>query len=535
MSNTKTLIGFNIGPIYEVMQHSKKTRELWFGSYLFSMLVRMVYDNLNDKGYSFIKPFYEQVNEEKSTTGLFPDRIVATSSKERDIVLQELTEIAKKIKSDFIKIINDLIESEKTKKIKNNSVDEIVNNYLQLDFVVLDPGATEDKDFVRTAESYLDAVEKNRSFELGKNSPTCYRCKSLPAVVEVYEKHDETQKDQKLCPFCFVKLRSHYSIEIQNRTGVTKNKPFPSLIEIAAAELKERHSKIFDKLLENDEEDIFNDTTIKKEVKEYHKYFALFMADGDNLSKVAKNLESPEELSRYLFAFGKKVHGIAQDEFKGHPIYIGGDDIFAIMPLAYKSTDGLKTVLDFANRINKEYQKEVSLKITGSNNPADGKTSVSIGVVAAYYKFPLAFALEEVQTQLFDVAKQAPGKNALAVRFIQHSGAVSDFKLKFDDSTLEPFNNLFRSVLSSKEGFPSVNHKIAKYKSLLSNLRYVYQLDNLLEKRFYEGFENEEHRLNFENLIKASLIKLLRSDEAEKALDNVSKMIHVLKFIKGEK
>ncbi len=546
MSTEKNLIGFNIGPIYEVMKHSKKTRELWFGSYLFSMIIKMVYDKLDKKNYKIIKPSYEEDKIEKITAGLFPDRIVATILKNKKEVDKELKEITDNVKSEFAQIVNNLVEKEcirpitdknkniyKATKNLNGLSKQIIEEYLQLDYVILPQNKIEEKDIIKEVESYLDAVELNRSFTLGKNEPTCYRCKSLPAVIEVFEQWEKpANQKQKLCPFCFIKLRSHFSKEIQKLTGIEDEKPFPSLVDISAIELKEKYSKLFKEYEDQDEQILFENSEIRKELKDYHKYYALYMADGDNLSKVAKHLSSPEELSKYLFSFGKCVHNISKNDFKGEPIYIGGDDILAIMPFAFNEKDGFKTILDFAARINDLYNEHVAGKITGANND---KTSLSAGIVIAYYKFPLSIAMEEVQKQLFESAKRIENKNGLAVKFIQHSGAESNFQMRFNDPILSVFSELYKSVLSSEKGFPAVHHKIDKYKTLLINLGSEIQLDNLLEKRFYEGFENEKQKELFTSLVKASLLKFLKGNQAEEELNRIGNMLHILKFIKGEK
>lgn len=544
MSTVKNLIGFNIGPIYEVMKHSKKTRELWFGSYLFSMLIKMVYEKL--KGYTIIKPYYEEVNKEKSTAGLFPDRIVAITSTTKEKIKAELDTIVKEVKEEYSKIIINLVTNEAKRPITDtsgtdhkaatiiyNPTADIINEYLQLDYVIIPQDTLDDKDIIKEVESYLDAVEVNRSFALGKNEPTCYRCKSLPAIVEVFEQWEsEPNQKQKLCPFCFIKLRSHFSKEIQELTGIEDKKPFSALRDISAIELKSNFEDVFKEYEDRDEEDLFANYKIKNAIKDYHKYYALFMADGDNLSKVSKNLKTPEELSKYLFDFGKTVHNLSKNEYHGEPIYIGGDDIFAIMPFAFSNTEGIKTIFDFVLHVNDEYNNKVVASI---NSTKEDKTSLSVGVVIAYYKFPLAMALEEVHKQLFEVAKQIKGKNGLAVKFIQHSGAESKFACRFDDPILSTYSDLYKIVLASGNGFPAVHHKIDKYKTLLINIDNENKLENLLAKRFYEGFTDDEQKESFNALMKKTLIKFLKGKEAENELDRVSDMLHILKFIKGEK
>lgn len=539
MNDYKTLIGITIGPIHEIMKHSKKTRELWFGSYLFSMLMKNIYEKLETKNYSFLKPFKDNSSNlgalPVTTAGLFPDRIVARTDKEIYVVSNEINEIIKQTNKNFIKIINDLITAEAARKVNSNPsvillknalqlTDTIVNDYLKIDFVAIPANGIEENNIVGEIEKYLDAIDVNRSFSLGENLPTCFRCKSLPAIVEVYEQFNTPANEkQKLCPFCFIKLRSHHSKAIQDLTGISPAKPFPSISEISAVELKEKYQKLF---MNQDDEIDFNNFPNDGSVKNYHKYYALFMADGDNLSSTASLLKTPEFLSKCLFEFGNEVHRITENDYKGKLIYMGGDDIFTLMPFAFKERNNIKTILDYAFQINKFYKDLVTNQIEGST------TSLSIGIVIAYYKFPLSIAIEEVYEQLFNNAKNIPNKNGLAVKFIQHSGADSSFKIRLDNPNLALILDIYKNVLLTDDHFPGVHHKLKKYEKVLPNLMSDRQIDVFFEKRINEGFKNDEQKTLFLELIKSSFRK--SKSEIEEELDKVGNILHVLKFLKGD-
>ena len=84
MNNYTTLLGFTIGPIYELMSHSKKTRELWFSSFFFSWYVKMLYGELSKTpSIEPLSPFFNPTKPPANTkAGLFPDHIIAQSKDE---------------------------------------------------------------------------------------------------------------------------------------------------------------------------------------------------------------------------------------------------------------------------------------------------------------------------------------------------------------------------------------------------------------------------------------------------------------------
>ena len=533
MNKIKTLIGFNIGPIGEIMKHSRKTREIWFGSYMFSMLVKMVYDKMDKEKFQVLKPFSNK-DIQKTNTGFFPDRIIASSHETKAELNSLMISIIREVKEDFLEMLNRLIEIEIKEggELLNSNTRKVLDVYLQMDCVAFDADDINPKDYIKITESYLDALEVSRTYTPGINEPTCERCLSLPGIIETYVWKDEERKKQKMCPFCFMKLSAHKLDKVQNETELSTNKPFPSIMEITADELKEKYEKLFRLLLENDEQDIFTDKSIKTDLKDYHKYIALVTADGDNLGEASKNCNSPQELSECLSQFGKQVYNISKQEFHAEPIYIGGDDLFCMLPMVTKNKTGIVSVFDYIKMLNELYNNLVSEKVTG--------TTLSIGVVIAYYKFPLNIALEKMYKQLNEKSKSIAGKNALSLLFIQHSGNMSGFTSKLDNPVLAKFNEFFINTVNDGKGFPAVNHKIDKYKNLLLNLRADYQLVNLMEKRFLEGFRSKEQETEFIELMKTALhenatVALITGEDALIAMNNLSDMLHILKFVKGDK
>jgi len=77
MTESQTYAGLTLGPIYEVMRHSKKTREQWFGSYFFSWFMEIVMKDLAEiLGPDIFLTPHLMNHESKSYAGKYPDRFV---------------------------------------------------------------------------------------------------------------------------------------------------------------------------------------------------------------------------------------------------------------------------------------------------------------------------------------------------------------------------------------------------------------------------------------------------------------------------
>ena len=383
-NNYQSVFGFTIGPIYEMMSHSQKTRELWFSSFFFSWYVKRLYQNLEDeKCFTFLTPYYAPGSMgEKTKAGLFPDHIIAQSEKSVDEIYNLLKVIIRGVGTEFINMIDELGKSKYLINKDKNDVEKIFTDYIQTSFVVFPADKMPDnKKIIETIDTYLDALERNRSFTLGKKESTCYRCKSLPSIfihtIEItLASGKRKKKEEKLCPFCFLKYECHRSEVVKNEVGITEENEFryPSTGEISAFELLQKIKKedleVYIKKWEEIEFDKSRDGGKEfrkllpkkgKEVQPYHKYMAIVQADGDNLGDTANKLGNPRELSQLLFDFGKTAYNITK-EFHGEPIYIGGDDVMSFMPTAFSERDNFFTVIDYIQKLSKAYKCKMNEK-----------------------------------------------------------------------------------------------------------------------------------------------------------------------------
>jgi len=545
-TNYQSIFGFTIGPIYELMSHSKKTRELWFSSFFFSWYLKELYKRLaNLQHYRFLKPKVNLSLLPKSKAGLFPDHIVAYSKEDVENTFNDIEKCINENNKYFIDIIDNLGIAHYLSSKSKTDVVKIFNDYLQTNFIVVPAKGINENEAVKTIENYLDALERNRSFTLRKNEPTCYRCKSLPAIFEIHDKYDDRSKDQEVCPFCFMKFMSNQSKEICAETSQKSGFRYRSTGEIAADELirKINVSGLSEYFKSNDEIEYEGDKGEEfkkllpekgKEIRPYHKYMAIVQADGDNLGETANKVQNPEELSELLFEFGQEALDITI-KYHGEAIYIGGDDILSFMPTAFKDGDFFFSIIDYVNEISMAYKHKLYCKgLPGS---------LSVGVHLFYYKSPLSLAIQNAREQLFDVAKKIPGKDSVALLLTQHSGQKIGLQFKFCSDELGLFNSILKNTISGKTDYPKgIHHKLSLYRNVLTNLTGIDQIDYFFINRFnedihktYSGMENIKKYLTKMLSIKTSSgVKILNGEKAEEKLSEFISHIKFIKFLSGE-
>lgn len=553
MNNYASLLGFTIGPIYEMMSHSRKNRELWFSSYFFSWYVKLFYEKLSkEKGVEILSPYFDPDSPPpNSKAGLFPDHIVAASDKSTDEAFNLLNSKIIDVNNYFIKVIDKLDSGKYLSGRTKADVEKIFKEYLQTSFVVLPAVGIDRKKIVETVDVHLDALERNRYFSLGKNEQTCFRCKSLPSVFKIIDNYDDKQKVQSVCPFCFFKFKSNESDEVCTESNQTRNFRYRSTGEISADELiryletnkKEElkeYLKKYDEIsfeTKTEEGKAFKELLPQKgkEIKDYHKYMAIVIADGDNLGKIANNVEDPQKFSQALFEFGKKATNITK-QFHGEPVYLGGDDLLTFMPTAFTENNSIITVLDYVRTLSRNYSDKL--------NGIEQSGTISFGVHLFYYKSPLSTSLHEARNLLYE-AKNEPDKNSVVLQLTQHSGQQIKIKFNLSSTLLTNFSDLLSGLLSGTIKYPEgIHHNLSRFKTVLTNLHDPSQIDAFMKNRFNEDIHKEEHtgipevfKMLKEMLTYSSAgsLKIYNGEPADALFDEFLSQIKFIKFITGEK
>lgn len=135
-------------------------------------------------------------------------------------------------------------------------------------------------------------------------------------------------------------------------------------------------------------------------------YYALLLMDGDSMGKLLQKLNALE-LSKCLGNFTAGVDATVT-EAKGRTVYAGGDDVMAILP----ATKALEVAAELARQYESSFER----------TQAKGIATLSGAIVYAHSKYPLRQILQHAHHLLDGVAKEATGRDALAIGIVQGSG-----------------------------------------------------------------------------------------------------------------
>jgi len=475
---TKYLFLFTIGPVQSFISQARKTQDLYTGSFLLSHLINSTTDELKKQ---LNNPEFIFQNKDIDSK---PNRFIAEI--ESDDVEKLGKDLKSSVENTFKRISISILS-----KLNLHSPDGFnsqIKDFLQVNWVALPLGKDNYEAIYKELESYLGSIKNVIAFkqlnndrgEIGRKCSLCgernvlfYR-KTSSERIPVYIQKDAIElKDEYkltigegLCAVCFAK-----------RFYETEN--FPSTAEIALMnkipekDLNKLKGKHLDPQLffeENLTEDYFKKFGVRlslEEVKELRKeildkknlkskdltkYYALIIADGDNMGRwlSGKFLEETEKarlkefhknISEKLSSFAQSVKDIIKEP-KGKLVYAGGDDV-----LAFVNLNHLLSVMkklrsefpEFEEIINTDCQKMVK----------DGeKSSISAGVVIAHYKTPLSEALKWARKMEHE-AKENGGRDAFAIAVLKRSGEIRKSILKWqysDSSTIAILEHLLKSL-----------------------------------------------------------------------------------------
>lgn len=152
-------------------------------------------------------------------------------------------------------------------------------------------------------------------------------------------------------------------------------------------------------------------------------YYALLIADGDGMGKaIEQHAGGPEghqhhrELSQALSRFSQEVAGIIHGQY-GCPIYAGGDDIMALLPL----DTVLTCTRTLAQKFAESLQKFAYLEKDKHGNETEKHPTLSAGIAIVHHVSLLDEALELARFAEKQAKKQKQ-KNSLAIIIRKRSG-----------------------------------------------------------------------------------------------------------------
>jgi CRISPR-associated protein Cmr2 len=154
-------------------------------------------------------------------------------------------------------------------------------------------------------------------------------------------------------------------------------------------------------------------------------YYAMIQMDGDKMGILLSDVKDQAEhmeISKALSTFSRKsAPEMVEDNYPGRLIYAGGDDVFALAPLARDAhvNDEPLTVLDLVDRLQRIYRTTVQEPV--SDNERKESVTTSAGIAIAHHYTPLSYVRRVVKASE-ELAKDHYGRNALVVTVIRRSG-----------------------------------------------------------------------------------------------------------------
>ncbi|RME92910.1 MAG: type III-B CRISPR-associated protein Cas10/Cmr2, partial [Bacteroidetes bacterium] len=226
-----------------------------------------------------------------------------------------------------------------------------------------------------------------------------------------------------------------------------------------------------------------------------HKYLCFVKADGDNMGKVIQAIGNAsgdlQQLSKILAEFAQAaVNEILA--FGGIPIYAGGDDLFFVAPV---QNERQAHILQLIKSLDEAFPQQALIRLAKQHQPGiKDLPSLSFGLSLTYHKYPMAEALENVDTLLLENAKQfeLPGgkKNAVAFRVLKHSGQA--FGTTLSKAELDKLLDLIAQSRQVDFNFlTSVQHKLADTKVLFEDALQHDVLPYYFEHHFNESVHQD--------------------------------------------
>lgn len=245
-------------------------------------------------------------------------------------------------------------------------------------------------------------------------------------------------------------------------------------------------------------------------------YYCVLCADGDSMGTMYSRLtetEAVQAASLRCIEFCAKSARLIW-EYGGMPLYAGGDDLLAILPVTGKNG---QTILGLVRDLNDTFNEALKIE----REQFGGAPSLSLGVAIQYVKSPLYEAMERARELLWEAKTGTKKKNGLRVQLIKHSGQTVSLAVDrmSGDPLLEQMEGMIRKARGEKaEDFlSSAGYQLEAYQDLL--LRVLERCKAWLNKPgaeddpitvFFRHLFDDEGQKGFQSYL-ADLAALCRS------------------------
>ncbi len=461
----QNLLIVSIGPVQDFIAAARRSRDLWFGSWLLSELSKEAALSLSKQGGELVFPSPQEEDKD-----LKPGSDFSVANKITAIIDGEPARIASEVEVRVRRRLRDLMQ-EAFKAVKGEfykeKAEEQVEDMLEIFAASVPMG--DYKDALEKANSLLAARKNTRDFQpvtwgapVPKSSLDGQRESVIPE-----EKYDELSPENLRKKYGVAPSERLCGVGLLKRHGAkSEQKGFFSTSHVAALSLAEafkpEHKKAFDdyisKLKSLGVEDDLNSVSVEHEVfgrydlhilfeerlheflekeqlskakkslgdflkstvnKKPIPYYAILQADGDRMGELLdkeSTKEMHQKISKRLSSFAENAGEIVS-KYRGSLIYAGGDDVLAMLPL--------HTVLKCVNKLAEEFAKRLQ-------DLSSIKPSLSAGIAVCHHIDPMYEALRLVRSAE-KIAKSVDGKDALAITVSKRSGVDVTVKGKRKD------------------------------------------------------------------------------------------------------
>lgn len=456
----KAIFLCSIGPVQEFIVNARRSRDLWYGSWMLSELAKSVAKAIDGVGGDLIFPKPVNPNDLDANSAFnCPNRVSAVFDDFNKSIAKSIKHSAQ---NRLMELWNEsLVHIQDQAKLQNMRLENLFTNpklpkkqikdLLEFYWVAV---PYEEGNYPKArdrAEALLAARKNTRDFKLddGEETPKS----SLDGIRESVIPEDYYGNSDNRVRLLYKVYRARGAerlsgVDLLKRLGRLGDEPkFASTSDVAAAPLmntlsEAEQKKLIDdlkKMLTNEgvlSEEISENASLifenrfkeylwesagqKKILKKHHDhikavfngaepypYYSLFIADGDNMGKLINQLETIDSHSLHsqkLSKFAENLPQIINVQYEGTCIYAGGEDILAYLPL--------HKALEFASFIDKDFSSSI-------------KTTLSGGLVIAHHLTPLNEVMR-LAREAEKKSKMTASKNALTVVLSKRSGTETE-------------------------------------------------------------------------------------------------------------
>jgi CRISPR-associated protein Cmr2 len=462
----------SIGPVQDFIASARRSRDLWYGSWLLSEISKATAKAIVEAGGQLIFPVpTSPVDLEPKSKLNAPNKVVGVLSGDPASTAKAVNAAIRtrihQLRNDAFKKLSS--EPLFDRRLAEAQIDDLVEFFWVSVAFDSDSGYAAAREL---AETLLNARKTSRNFvqPQGDYKPKSSLDGARESIIDerafAVPNASDAEKERKgkalFDRFGARPAERLSGVDLLKRLGERSGEPdFPSTSHMAALPFLEhvdRHPKAgssshllakIKQLLEDqqvtvDEADgalVFSsrlaewvpDKTRRKTIAEAlekllknyaddtrpQPYYALLVADGDNMGAAIDHLTTQEghrRLSLALSTFAQGVGPVVRTH-DGVLVYSGGDDVMAYLPL--------HGVLQCAEDLAVQFARAMS-KFTTAKGISP---TLSTGIVVAHHLEPLSDALD-LARQAEKAAKSVDGKDALAITVSKRSGVDRTIKCR---------------------------------------------------------------------------------------------------------